>query len=227
MYTYYHKHDGYSRRHEGRLCNADGTPAPSMLITRYTYRYTWQTNGVQGPRGGKARKQRKKNVFYFQGVFYRAKNIHLEDGRKLNSYEVFDGVIFDCFEVSSRKQGVPVVRIELVEGIPVQVMDESGEVVWSYFDDGIAELEDMLAIPEQDRAPQSDEAENTENTDETTENTEETTEIVKAAEEIVAAEAARLRWIESTTAQGEQISLFAYAGYAGENTWQELAYAGR
>ena len=48
--------------------------------------------------------------------------------------------------------------------------------------------------------------------------------IVTAAEEIVRAEAARLEWIASTTTEGDQISLLAYAGY-GDTTWQELAYA--
>lgn len=50
--------------------------------------------------------------------------------------------------------------------------------------------------------------------------------IIAAANKIVEAEAARLAWIESTTAEGEQISLLAYAGYAGDTAWQELAYAG-
>jgi hypothetical protein len=46
-----------------------------------------------------------------------------------------------------------VVSIELVEGIPVSVTDEAGTEVWQW-GDPIAELEDMLQIPEQDRAPE-------------------------------------------------------------------------
>lgn len=53
----------------------------------------------------------------------------------------------------------------------------------------------------------------------------ERTSIVQAAEDIVEAEAARIAWIESTTCTGQQIDLLAYAGYAGDTTWQELAYA--
>jgi hypothetical protein len=52
------------------------------------------------------------------------------------------------------------------------------------------------------------------------------TDIVEAAAEIVEAEAARMAWIESTTTAGQQIDLLAYAGYAGDTAWQELAYAG-
>jgi len=55
--------------------------------------------------------------------------------------------------------------------------------------------------------------------------TEQPTDIVAAAEKIVEEEAARLQWIESTTTEGQQIDMFAYFGY-GDNTWQELAYAG-
>lgn len=53
----------------------------------------------------------------------------------------------------------------------------------------------------------------------------EDTSIVEAAAEIVEAEAARVAWIESTTTAGQQIDLLAYAGYAGDTAWQELAYA--
>lgn len=220
MYTYYHKHDGYSRRHENRLYEQDGNKAPSLLITRYTYAYTWQTRGVEGPRGGKARRQRAKYVFYRQGVFYRSKNVKLEGGKNVNSYEVFDGTIFDAYAISSQRQGVPIVTIELVEGVPVEVR-QSGEVVWSYFDNTISELEDMLQIPEQDRAVVGDPID-----EQVEQTTEEQTDIIAAAEAIVDAEAERIRWIESTTEIGGQISLFAYAGYAGDTQWQELAYAG-
>lgn len=221
MYTYLHKHDGYSRRHENRLYNADGTQAPQMLITRYTYAYTWQTNGVYGPRGGKARKQRKKNVFYLGGIFYRAKNVQLEDGRRLNSYETFDATIWDCYENSSKRQGVPIVSIEIVEGVPVSVKDEQGNEVWAW-GDPIAELEDMLQIPEQDRTEQpTEEPERTE-LETALQDLEDTCAAIIAKSEREAMDAARNVWMESTTATGDQLDLIAYFGY-GDASWQDLA----
>lgn len=208
MYTYYFDHSKpYSNRHEKRLYNPDGSEAAPMLITRYTFGYKWRTRGVTGPRGGKARQERKFNVFYRGGVFYKNKNIVSEDGKKLNSFETFEGILHDAFPTSSKKQGVPIVTIETVEGIPVSVKDSEGIEVWTY-GDNIATLEDMLHIPEQDRAIPETESEPS---------------IVEAASAIIQAEAARLAWIESTTPKGQQIDLFAYAGY-GDNSWQELAY---
>ena len=222
MYTYYFDHTKpFYNRHENRLFNADGTQAPSMLITRYTSGYKWQTRGVKGPRGGKARKERKFNIFYRAGMFYRSKNVAFEDGRKLNSYEPFEGIVTDAYPVASRKQGVTVASLEIIEGVPVSAKDSDGAEVWAWGMQTIAELEDMLQIPEQDRA----ETEPTTTADETAEQPEQS-EIVAAAAEIVEAEAARVAWIESTTTAGQQIDLFAYAGYAGDTAWQELAYAG-
>lgn len=77
---------------------------------------------------------------------------------------------------------------------------------------------------ERDITMEVPETETTE-TETTTTTSDERTEIVKAAECIVEAEAARLAWIESTTTEGEQISILAYAGYYGDTAWQELAYA--
>ena len=62
--------------------------------------------------------------------------------------------------------------------------------------------EDLLAIPEQDRAGQTE-------TDTETET--ETTE-----------EAAHLAWIESTTTAGMQLDLIQYLGY-DDATWQDVA----
>lgn len=153
-YTYLFDHSKpYYNRAERRLVEQDGTPAPAMLITRYTTGYHWQTNNVKGPRGGRARKQRKANVYYLGGTFYRNKSLRTEDGHRLNTYEVFDGIIFDTFETSSRAHGVPVVRIEVVEGVPVEVVGiETGETIWGYFENTVGELEELLQIPEAYRA---------------------------------------------------------------------------
>lgn len=221
-YTYLFDHSKpYYNRAEKRLRNADGTQAPQMLITRYTTGYKWQTNGVQGPRGGKARKQRKYNVYYLGGIFYRSKRVRTEDGKSLNTYEVFDGVIFDTYETSSRKQGVPVVHIELVEGVPVEVTDLDGNTVWE-FGASIAELEEMLKIPEAYRAEQpTEEPERTE-LETALQDLEDTCAAIIAKSEREAMDAARNVWMESTTATGDQLDLIAYFGY-GDASWQDLA----
>ena len=146
MYTYYYDRTRkYARRHR----TLDGT---DYLITRYTYGYHWQTRGVQGPRGGKARKERKYDIYYRQGMFYKAANIANEDGTYTNGVAPFEGWLHDCFPVASRSQGVPIVTIEVVEGIPVSILDSNDTEVWHYFDNSMEELEDLLWIPERDRA---------------------------------------------------------------------------
>jgi hypothetical protein len=204
MYTYYFDHaQAYYNRHEKRLVNMDGTPAGSLLITRYTSGYKWQTRGVTGPRGGKARKQRKHNIFYRAGAFYRAKNIVREDGEKLNSFEPYEGTITDAYTVASKKQGVTVASIEIIEGVPVSAKDAEGREVWAWGLNSITELEDLMQIPEQDRAPQEPQE-------------------LSEQEQEQAFEAERLNWLESTTTEGQQLDLVAYFGY-GDATWQDLA----
>jgi hypothetical protein len=204
MYTYYFDHaQAYYNRHEKRLVNQDGTPAPSMLITRYTSGYHWQTRDVKGPRGGKARKQRKANIFYYEGVFYNAKNVILEDGQKLNSYEPYEGTITDAYTVASKKQGVIVASNEIIEGVPVSAKDAEGRELWAWGINSIAELEDLMHIPEQDRAPQEPQE-------------------LDEQEQEQAFEAERVAYLESTTEEGQQLDLVAYFGY-GDATWQDLA----
>jgi len=204
MYTYYFDHaKPFYNRHETRLVNPDGTPAESMLITRYTSGYKWQMRGVTGPRGGKARKQRKHNIFYRAGVFYRAKNIVREDGEKLNSFEPYEGVVTDAYTVASKKQGVTVASIEIIEGVPVSAKDAEGTEVWAWGLNSISELEDLMHIPEQDRAPQEPQE-------------------LDEAEAQAAFEVERVAYLESTTEEGQQLDLVAYFGY-GDATWQDLA----
>lgn len=206
-YIYPYTDKGYSNRHETRLYNPDGTKAPSLLITRYTYEMF--TKPAQGPRGGKARRTCARNVFYREGMFYVAQNVKpTEDSEWLNSYKVFDGIAWDCHPATSERQGVPVVSIECIEGIPVSVKDAEGAEVWAWGIDPIADLEEMLHIPEQDRAQE--------------EQVEEPAQVEAEAEAAQELEAARLNWIESTTTTGQQLDLMAYFGY-GDASWQELA----
>ena len=211
-YVYPFIDKGYSNRHETRLYNPDGTQAPSFLITRYTYQMF--TKPCKGPRNGKARKTCARSVFYRQGMFYVAQNVKpSEDSKWLNSYKVFDGVMWDAHPATSEKQGVPVVKIECIEGIPVSVKTEDGTEVWAWGYNPMSELEEMLHIPEQDRAAQEIEAPET-----AQEVAQELDETEKAQE----LENARVAWLESTTTEGQQMDLMAYFGY-GDASWQELA----
>ena len=96
--------------------------------------------------------------------------------------------------------------IECIEGVPVSVTGEDGGTVWQW-GDPIADLEDMLCIPERDRA--QDAPTETEATE-------------PAATEREELEAARTVWMESTTTEGQQLDLIAYFGY-GDASWQDLA----
>jgi len=212
-YIYPYIDKGYSNRHETRLYNPDGTQAPSFLITRYTFGF--KPRPAEGPRGGKAKRMVKYNVFYRQGVFYRSWKVKpTEDSKWLNSYKPLEGFIFDAHPATSEKQGVPVVKIECIEGIPVSVKTEDGTEVWAWGYNPMSELEEMLHIPEQDRAQESIEA-----PADTVQNTAQELNETEAAQEL---EAARVAWLESTTEQGQQLDLMAYFGY-GDATWQELA----
>ena len=202
---------GYSNRHR-TYTMPDGSQLTAH-ITRYTYGYFYKP--AQGPRGGKAKKQCARSVYYKAGVFYRAKNVQLTEGGKwVNSLAPIEGNIWDAHPHTSEKQGVPVVKIECIEGIPVSVKTEDGTEVWAWGYNPMSELEEMLHIPEQDRAQESIEA-----PADTVQNTAQELNETEAAQEL---EAARVAWLESTTEQGQQLDLMAYFGY-GDATWQELA----
>lgn len=202
-YTYQYRDNGYSRRH--RTYEMPDGSEITTLITRYTYQYFYKP--ATGPKGGKARKQCARSIYYKAGVFYRACNVKREDGTYYNSLKPYEGWLWDCHAKTSRRQGVPVVMIETVEGVPVTVKDESDDVIWQFGDD-LAALENMLGIPEQDRATAPEPATTTE-TETATANTTENDD-------------ARTEWIAATTTEGMQLDLIQYFGY-GDATWQELA----
>jgi len=206
-YTYYYQDKGYSRKH--RAYEMEDGQTMEVLVTRYTYQMFFKP--AQGPRGGRARKQCARSVYYKAGVFYRACNVQREDGTYYNSIKPYEGTMWDCHPTASERQGVPVVTIECIEGIPVSVKDAEGTEVWAW-GDIITSLEDMLGIPERDRATEQV----AEPEPETIEQPEE------AAEEREAFEAARQTWMESTTTEGQQLDLIAFFGY-GDATWQDLA----
>ena len=198
---------GYSNRH--RTYTMPDRSQLTAHITRYTYGYFYKP--AQGPRGGKAKKQCARSVYYKAGVFYRAKNIQLVEGGKwVNSLAQIEGNIWDAHPHSSEKQGVPVVKIECIEGIPVSVKTEDGTEVWAWGINPMSELEDLLHIPAQDRAQESIEA------------PAEPAQVEAEAEAAQELEAARVAWLESTTEQGQQLDLMAYFGF-GDASWQELA----
>lgn len=151
VYTYYYKDNGYSRRH--RTYEMQDGNQITTLVTRYSWGYFYKP--ATGPKGGKARKQCARSIYYKAGTFYRACNYQREDGSYYNSIKPYEGWLFDTHPNTSRKQGVPVVMIETVEGVPVTVKDEADNVIWQW-GDSLAELEDMLGIPEQDRAEQAE-----------------------------------------------------------------------
>lgn len=159
-YTYQYRDNGYSRRH--RTYEMPDGSEITTLITRYTYQYFYKP--AIGPKGGKARKQCARSIYYKAGVFYRACNVKREDGTYYNSLKPYEGWLWDCHARTSHRQGVPVVMIETVEGVPVTVKDESDDVIWQFGDD-LAALENMLGIPEQDRATATEPATTTENDD--------------------------------------------------------------
>ena len=202
-YIYLYQDKGYSRRHRTYQM-PDGSDL-NVLVTRYTYQLFYKP--AQGPRGGKAKKQCARSIYYKAGVFYRACNIKLADGEYVNSIKPFEGFLWDAHQTSSKKQGVPIVTIECVEGIPVSVKSEDGTEVWAWGINTIAELEDLLHIPEQDRAIEPEPEEVTE---------------IEAEPEVTELEAARVTWLESTSCEGQQLDLIAYFGY-GDASWQALA----
>ena len=213
-YIYLYEDKGYSRKH--RTYEMQDGGQITALVTRYTYQMFYKP--AQGPRGGRAKKQCARSLYYSQGVFYRACNVQREDGTYYNSLKVFEGVMWDCHQRTSVRQGVPAVTIECVEGIPVSVKDEGGAEVWAW-GDPITELEDMLQIPDQDRAATSDQHE-TIAEDATETATEATT--AEEPDEQAAFESARADWIASTTTEGQQLDLISFFGY-GDATWQDLA----
>lgn len=215
-YIYVYQDKGYARRHR-KYTMQDGSDL-NVLVTRYTYKLFYKP--AEGPRGGRAKKECARSIYYKAGVFYRACNIKLADGEYVNSIKPFEGFLWDAHQTSSRKQGVPIVSIECVEGIPVSVKNDDGTEIWAWGINTITELEELLHIPEQDRATVEDTTEATSEVSQVTE-TEEVTEI-EAEPEVTELEAARVTWLESTSCEGQQLDLIAYFGY-GDASWQELA----
>ena len=116
MYTYYYHAPRYYRRHRPYW-----TPEGDLrvLTTRYTYGFFYKP--CEGPRGGKARRECARSVYYRDGIFYRAVNVRDEGGRWHNSISPLTGTIWDVHAAQSEEQGVPVVKLDLVDGRPVRV----------------------------------------------------------------------------------------------------------
>ena len=214
MYTYHYKTSRYYKRHRTYEM-ADGTQM-NVLTTRYTYKMFYKP--CKGPRGGKGRKECARSIYYARGMFWQACNHKREDGTYYNSVRPFSGHMWDIHGEQSEQQGIPVVSIWCADGVAYAV-DMDGERI----DIAPGEWESMYTAVLD--LPEPEQPEPTTTTDEMVEQPEQS-EIVAAAAEIVEAEAARVAWIESTTTAGQQINLFAYAGYAGDTAWQELAYVG-
>ena len=180
-------------------------------LTRYTYKRgshpAYAPFGKNGKQYKRARLETIKEVYYRHGRFYVACNIEL-DGKKHNSMRPYSGIIYDAHESQSEKAGIPIATIYVqdgmaysidVDGIRTDIAPEEWQQVAEWL-----QIKDVEPGMDEKLQP---------------------TDIIAAAEKIVEEEAARLQWIESTTTEGQQIDMFAYFGY-GDNTWQELAYAG-
>ena len=111
----------YYARHRKMVARKDGvTVEVEALVTRYTY-----ATGIRpekGPRGGKAGREFFRQVLYYDGTFYKILSEKQEhDSGWLRFLEPINGVIWDCHQLQSEEQGIPVVAFQLKDGKPTQL----------------------------------------------------------------------------------------------------------
>lgn len=125
-YTYaYEPKPYYARRRAYTL--ASGEVADTL-----TTRYTWQKamRPCEGPRGGKAYAPFYRNVYYYDGRFYRACNLEVKPGEYVNSIAPITGTISEIptsNRTTKKNAPVPVASIRCEDGAPVSVTID-GEV---------------------------------------------------------------------------------------------------
>ena len=115
----------------------DGTTARA-LTTRYTYEQAMRS--CKGPRGGQAYKPFYRNVYYYEGKFYKAANYQREDGTYYNSLAPITGGIYEIptsNRTSKRNASVPVASIICVDGIARYITMDGEEMAldagsWTY-----------------------------------------------------------------------------------------------
>jgi hypothetical protein len=115
----------------------DGTTARA-LTTRYTYEQAMRS--CKGPRGGKAYRPFYRNVYYYDGKFYRAANMQHADGSYYNTLAPITGGIYEIptsNRSSKKNAGVPVASIICENGTPKHIMLEGVEMpmsanAWAY-----------------------------------------------------------------------------------------------
>lgn len=143
MHTYHYHAPRYYARHRAYQM-PDGSTLDA-LTTRYTFAMFYKP--AKGPRGGKARKECARSIYYARGKFWRACNVKGDDGAYYNSVAPFSGTMWDVHAAQSEEQGVPVVRITCVDGNPVTI-EMDGEKF-----DAADEWETFEAVLQLDKKP--------------------------------------------------------------------------
>ena len=191
---------------------ADGT-TKQVRTTRYTsgafLKPDASPKGRSGREYARAYKECHHAIYWDGERMWSACNVRVSEDRWINSLEPFTGRAYDAHPDQSEAAGVPVVAITCEQGRPVSVEMDGESFPWS------PEVAPTLQL----RAPE----ERTEEPEQTTEQTTTTKEPEQGATERER-ERERLAalWVESTTAPGEQMDLFAYASYGNDAIWQDL-----
>ena len=115
----------------------DGTTARA-LTTRYSHEQAMRS--CKGPRGGKAYEPFYRNVYYFEGKFYKACNLQREDGSYYNSLAPISGWISEIptsNRESKKNADIPVASIFCVDGAPRAIVLDGEELemspaAWAY-----------------------------------------------------------------------------------------------
>ena len=101
----------------------------STLTTRYSYERAMRP--CEGPRGGKAYRPFYRNVYYYDGRFYKACNRTHDDGTYYNSLEPITGNISEipASNRNSKKNApVPVASIACDGGVPISIVLDGEEM---------------------------------------------------------------------------------------------------
>ena len=95
-----------------------------VRVTRYTYGlFTKPAKAPVGKNGRpykRASQQCARSVYFDGKSLWCARNVAVDDGW-LNTIVPFTGHLWDCHDENSVKRGIPVVEMDVVDGIPTTV----------------------------------------------------------------------------------------------------------